>query len=67
MAYIGVGSEGSRLVGPLGLKKAEQDLIKRRYNQHNYQITTQSQSDLTRPLINNSSSALGQQVLAVGG
>jgi hypothetical protein len=31
MAYIQISGEDSRLVGPLGIKKAEQDLIKRRY------------------------------------
>ena len=31
MAYINISSDGQRLVGPLGLKKAEQELIKRRY------------------------------------
>lgn len=31
MAYINVGSDGRQLVGPLGIKKAEQELIKRRY------------------------------------
>jgi hypothetical protein len=36
MAYINVSSDGNRLVGPLGLKKAEQDLIKRRYKQQHY-------------------------------
>jgi hypothetical protein len=33
MAYINISSDGYRPVGPLGLKKAEQDLIKRRYKQ----------------------------------
>jgi hypothetical protein len=32
MAYINVSSEGYR-ASPLGVKKAEQDLIKRRYKQ----------------------------------
>ena len=31
MALINVSSDGNRPVGPLGLKKAEQELIKRRY------------------------------------
>lgn len=31
MAYINISADGQRLVGPLGLKKAEQELIKRRY------------------------------------
>jgi hypothetical protein len=34
MAYINISSDGQRLVGPLGLKKAEQELIKRRYKYH---------------------------------
>lgn len=39
MAYINISSDGNRLVGPLGLKKAEQDLIKRRYKyQHYHQV-----------------------------
>lgn len=33
MAYIQVTSDNSRPVGPLGIKKAEQDLIRRRYKQ----------------------------------
>ena len=36
MAYINISSDGQRLVGPLGIKKAEQELIKRRYKQHHY-------------------------------
>jgi hypothetical protein len=36
MAYINISSDGNRLVGPLGLKKAEQDLIKRRYKYQHY-------------------------------
>jgi hypothetical protein len=32
MAYINISREDNRPVGPLGLKKAEQELIKRRYN-----------------------------------
>jgi hypothetical protein len=34
MAYIQISSDGQRPVGPLGLKKAEQDLIKRRYKHY---------------------------------
>jgi hypothetical protein len=37
MAYINISSDGQRLVGPLGLKKAEQELIKRRYKYPHYQ------------------------------
>lgn len=36
MAYINISNDGQRLVGPLGIKKAEQELIKRRYKQHHY-------------------------------
>ena len=36
LAYINISSEGQRLVGPLGLKKAEQELIKRRYKYQHY-------------------------------
>jgi hypothetical protein len=36
MAYINIGTEGHRPVGPLGIKKAEQELIKRRYKQQHY-------------------------------
>jgi len=36
MAYINISSDGQRLVGPLGLKKAEQELIKRRYKYPHY-------------------------------
>lgn len=36
MAYINISSDGQRLVGPLGLKKAEQELIKRRYKYQHY-------------------------------
>lgn len=39
VALINISSDGHRLVGPLGLKKVEQDLIKRRYNQHQYPDT----------------------------
>jgi ATP-dependent helicase/DNAse subunit B len=31
MAYINITNDQQRLVGPLGLKKVEQELIKRRY------------------------------------
>jgi len=31
MAYINIATDGHRPVGPLGIKKAEQELIKRRY------------------------------------
>jgi hypothetical protein len=36
MAYINISSEGYSAVGPLGIKKAEQELIKRRYRSPNY-------------------------------
>lgn len=46
MAYINISSDGYRPVGPLGLKKAEQDLIKRRYKQsyQNVDYTREQQS-----------------------
>jgi len=31
MAYVNVSTDGNKLVGPIGLKKAEKDLIMRRY------------------------------------
>jgi hypothetical protein len=31
LAYINITSEGAKPVGPIGLKKAEKDLIMRRY------------------------------------
>ena len=31
MAYVNVGSEGNKPVGPIGLKRAEKELIMRRY------------------------------------
>lgn len=31
MAYINITGEGAKAVGPIGLKKAEKDLILRRY------------------------------------
>lgn len=36
LAYINISGEGARLVGPIGLKKAEKDLILRRYK-YNHQ------------------------------
>ncbi len=36
MAYIQISNDGQRPVGPLGIKKVEQDLIKRRYKQQQY-------------------------------
>lgn len=45
-------------MGPLGIKKAEQDLIKRRYNQHNYQYPLQS---------SNSQCVLNTDILPVTG
>ena len=37
MAYVNISSEGAKLVGPIGLKKAEKELIMRRYK-YNHQI-----------------------------
>jgi len=31
MAYVNITGEGNKPVGPIGLKKAEKDLIMRRY------------------------------------
>lgn len=36
MAYVNISTEGAKLVGPIGLKKAEKDLIMRRYK-YNHQ------------------------------
>ena len=36
MAYINISNDGNRLVGPLGMKKAEAELIKRRYKYQHY-------------------------------
>jgi len=44
MALININMEGNQLVGPLGIKKAEQELIKRRYKQPYI-----SQADLSLP------------------
>lgn len=38
MAYVNISSDGAKPVGPIGLKRAEKELIMRRYNskyQHN--------------------------------
>jgi hypothetical protein len=59
MALIGVPPDGSRLVGPLGLKKAEQDLIKRRYNQQSYLL----QNDLLPPRHKNCQSSQRDQMV----
>jgi len=32
MAYLKVSHEGAKAVGPIGLKRAEKELIMRRYN-----------------------------------
>jgi hypothetical protein len=31
MAYVNISSDGAKPVGPIGLKRAEKDLIMRRY------------------------------------
>lgn len=36
MAYVNISSDGAKPVGPIGLKKAEKDLIMRRYKNHHY-------------------------------
>lgn len=32
MAYVNISSDGAKAVGPIGLKRAERELIQRRYN-----------------------------------
>lgn len=32
MAYVNISSDGNKPVGPIGLKRAEKELIMRRYN-----------------------------------
>lgn len=32
MAYVNISSDGAKPVGPIGLKRAEKELIMRRYN-----------------------------------
>jgi hypothetical protein len=32
MAYVNISSEGAKPLGPIGLKRAEKELIMRRYN-----------------------------------
>jgi hypothetical protein len=41
MAYINITGEGARAVGPMGLKKAEKDLILRRYKYNHQQDNMQ--------------------------
>lgn len=36
IAYINISGEGARPVGPIGLKKAEKDLILRRYKYNHH-------------------------------
>jgi len=65
MAYINISSDGQRLVGPLGLKKAEQELIKRRYK---YQHYSNNQDTISRVALvygqnQNSSGSLPRQSL----
>lgn len=37
MAYVNISTDGAKPVGPIGLKKAEKDLIMRRYK-YNHQM-----------------------------
>jgi len=37
MAYVNISNDGNRAVGPIGLKKAEKELIMRRYK-YNHQV-----------------------------
>jgi hypothetical protein len=41
LAYINITSEGAKPVGPIGLKKAEKDLIMRRYKYNHQQESMQ--------------------------
>jgi hypothetical protein len=34
MAYVNISSDGAKPVGPIGLKRAEKELIMRRYKNH---------------------------------
>lgn len=61
MAYINISNDGQRLVGPLGIKKAEQELIKRRYKQHHY-----IQKNNEMPMPQGSGIARISQVYAAG-
>jgi hypothetical protein len=36
MAYINITGEGAKVVGPIGLKKVEKDLILRRYKYNHH-------------------------------
>jgi hypothetical protein len=36
LAYLKVSSDQAKAVGPVGLKRAEKDLIMRRYNHHRH-------------------------------
>lgn len=37
MAYVNISSDGAKAVGPIGLKRAEKELIMRRYKNPHYQ------------------------------
>lgn len=37
MAYVNISSDGAKPVGPIGLKRAEKELIMRRYKHNHYQ------------------------------
>lgn len=41
MAYINITGEGAKAVGPIGLKRAEKDLIMRRYKYNHQQDNMQ--------------------------
>ena len=41
MAYISISGEGAKAVGPMGIKKAEKDLILRRYKYNHQQDSMQ--------------------------
>jgi len=37
MAYVNISSDGAKPVGPIGLKRAEKELIMRRYKYNHHQ------------------------------
>lgn len=42
MAYVNISSDGAKMLGGIGLKKAEKDLIMRRYK-YNHQQSSNDQ------------------------
>ena len=41
VAYINISGDGAKMVGPIGLKKAEKELIMRRYKYNHQQDSMQ--------------------------